>query len=565
MTWDEGDAIRRAERVQEWFGQLGQSLLGGAQSAHLSELFWPQNIHHGFPFTTHREGHPAFYGLVIALGEKVAPSCLDPLTRYRLGPMSLFALAAGVSVARMARIWGNTAAWAAWLALILQPRLFAHGHYASFDGTLTGCWLLAWATFPVRHGPPDPPEKPWRGLLKAWAWGVAVGATMSSKFTGWLALVPFFLWTCFPKNHRYRRMVLIGFVTALATFFLLNPALWVDPLRGWMRFFELNLNRRLNPGLNITTYFLGRFYNLDYPLPWYNTLFWTAVAVPVPILLFFLVGLIGVLGFHRRRGQGLLALHWLVLIVVRAFPGVPPHDGIRLFLPAFAFLALLAGVGFRVCHITLRIWVRRRWRQAAFFGFRRTIRAAGAPRTRTVGLSPRKLFLETETLLCGVLWGSLLLAVLPLYGFAPQWLSYYNVLIGGLPGAVARGMEATYYWDGLDRDVFLWLNIHCVPGDKVYFSAGSPDNLELQHRWGWLTAAPAGVPAEARWYVIQHRPSAWFPVDEWLAHNGQPAYVKYAGRGENWPLVGRVWVVKIFPITEFFRASQAVSQPRQKP
>ena len=35
--------------------------------------------------------------------------------------------------------------------------------------------------------------------------------------------------------------------------------------------------------------------------------------------------------------------------------------------------------------------------------------------------------------------------------YAPQWLSYYSLAIGGLPGATALGMEPTYYWDGLDQ------------------------------------------------------------------------------------------------------------------
>lgn len=565
MTWDEGDAILRAERVQEWFARLGQSLWKGCQSTDFAELFSGQSIRQGFPFTTSREGHPAFYGLLIALGEAVAPACLDPLTRYRLGPISLFAVATGVCMARVAKIWGNRAAWAAWLALILQPRLFAHVHYASFDGTLTACWLLAWATFPGVRDLPAVSEKRSRWFLGACVWGLALGATMSSKFTGWLAPLPFLFWTCFPKNRGSWRVVAVGLATAGGTFFVLNPALWLEPVAGWVRFFDLNLNRRLNPGLNITTYFLGRLYNLDYPLPWYNSLFWTAVAVPIPILVFFLVGLIGGLRLRRSRGQGLLALHWSVLIVVRALPGVPPHDGIRLFLPAFAFLAILAGVGFRLSHFALRSWLRKRWQPTPLLGSEKNFHPCRGALPRRAPKSSRALFSEIETLLRGVLWTGLLLSALPLYAFAPQWLSYYNVVIGGLPGAVARGMEATYYWDGLDREVFLWLNIRCVPGEKVYFSASSPDNLELQHRWGWLAAAPARSPAEARWYVIQHRPSAWCPVDEWLAQNGQPAFVKYAGRGDSWPLVGNVWVVKVFPVTEFFRASQEVSKLQQQP
>ena len=64
------------------------------------------------------------------------------------------------------------------------------------------------------------------------------------------------------------------------------------PIGGLIEFFDLNLHRGNDPGLNISTQFFGRMYNLDYPLPWYNTLLWTAVTVPVGILLLAGVGLV---------------------------------------------------------------------------------------------------------------------------------------------------------------------------------------------------------------------------------------------------------------------------------
>ena len=55
---------------------------------------------------------------------------------------------------------------------------------------------------------------------------------------------------------------------------------------GCATFFALNLNRGDRPSHNITTQFFGRIYNLDYPLPWYNTLVWTAITVsPLMVLL----------------------------------------------------------------------------------------------------------------------------------------------------------------------------------------------------------------------------------------------------------------------------------------
>lgn len=552
MTWDEGDAIRRAERIQAWCVDLFSPTSG--RSTPIGHPFSRRRVWWGFPFTTQREGHPALYGIVIALGEAVAPEVMDPLTRYRFGPILVFAVAVGAAAAKMARYWGPQAGWAAATALILQPRLFAHAHYASFDGPLTAFWLLSWATFPERAFTRAAKPTLKEDIFPAIRWGALLGATMSCKFTGWLAPLPFLIWPVLQRKRRSWSLLRWGFLAALVTFFLCNPPLWVRPIVGMLMFFRFNLHRGQLPGLNIPTYFLGRMYDLYHPLPWYNTLFWTAVAVPLPILLFFVLGLATIGQRQMRHSVALLAAHWGILIIARAIPGAPPHDGIRLFLPAFAFLGLLAGLG---------VGVGPRILAGQTADAPPSHNSADVPEhipgkdRRFPTLRSHRHRLHTLALVAA--WTALLLCVIPLYCFAPQWLSYYNLLIGGLPGATRQGMEPTYYWDGLDHDVLLWLRIRCVPGEKVYFSAGSPDNLDLQHAWGWLAPKPASSPADARWYVIQHRPSAWNAIDEWLARHGTPAFVKYAGQATCCPLVGRVWVVKIFPITEYWRASQSMA------
>jgi hypothetical protein len=118
-------------------------------------------------------------------------------------------------------------------------------------------------------------------------------------------------------------------------------------------------------------------------------------------------------------------------------------------------------------------------------------------------------------------------SALSLFWYAPQWLSYYNLLIGGLPGATALGMEPTYYWDGLDRSVLDWLQAHTRPGEKVEFAAGAWENLELMRAWGTLRCEyRPQSPGEFRWYVLQRRPSAWQPADRWLIGHARPAFAK---------------------------------------
>src|SRR5262249_44807344 len=147
-------------------------------------------------------------------------------------------------------------------ALLMMPRLFAHAHYATLDGPLTAAWLLTWAAF-------TPAARDWR-----WTplFGAMLGLAMAAKFTGWLVPLPFLAWSLVYRNRGGWRALAVGVPIALALFVLLNPPLWSEPIAGLRMFFDLNLSRAARAEHNISTQFLGRMYNLDYPLPWYNTL-----------------------------------------------------------------------------------------------------------------------------------------------------------------------------------------------------------------------------------------------------------------------------------------------------
>ncbi len=467
MGWDEGNAIVRSE------------------SPH-------------WPFTTCREGHPALVAVLIRAGRTLAGTWLPPLAAARLGPMLFFGLAAAAMYYRMGRQYGPLAACVAVAALLLQPRLFAHLRFASFDGVLVSAWILAWATFPpLASRPSAAPNGPAGSSAIATlgqlggsvVWGVALGLALSAKATGWLATVPFAVWGLVYRDRRVGQALAVALPVALATFWLVNPPLWHRPVAGTLEFLRLNLNRADQPGLNIATQFFGRIYDLGHPLPWYNTLVWVGITVPVGILALFGAGLCRVIVRRHREPAGvLLTLHWAVLVVVRAVPGTPPHDAERLILPSFAFLAALAGVG-------------GGWIVELAAGRRRTAMTALAATLATAATS--------------LLW------------YAPQWLSYYNLLIGGLRGATAAGMEPAYYWDGLDSEVLEWLNTHTGPDEKVVFAAPPAENLALLHRFGLLRCEyRASGPGRPRWYVVQHRPSAWTARHRrWLA-GAQPAFQK---------------------------------------
>ncbi len=507
LTWDEGESIDRAKKISTWF-QDAKPLSREAIREH-------------WIFTTQIEGHPAGYGIVIAAGHAATKSFLPPKTAYRFGPMFLFAVAAAAVFWRMEKTIGTQPAVAAVAAMLLLPRLFAHVHIAACDSTLTACWLLAWAFFDL---------KTLRGTT---IWGMMLGLTLSAKFTGWVAIVPFFLSVFvlkdeIPLSKRLLRFT-CGLGVALVTFFVLNPPLWLEPIYGFLQFFTLNANRK---SFNISTLFLGRMYNLDHPLPWYNTVVWTAITIPLGFLMLLLYGIGNALyrAKDSRRLQTVMfaSLHALSLLVVRAIPGTPPHDGTRLFITAFAFLAILIGIG---------------------------AEAFGAVRFRRL-----RIGLCAVVLIYGI-------GLFNLYWYAPQWLSYYNAAIGGLSGAARAGMEPTYYWDSLDRDVADWLAGHNKPDELVLFSASSTKTLFLQKEWGELRAdfyrkdLKDRQGKRIRFYVMQRRPSGEFPVDKRLVKQSKPVYVKVirCGGWGVWKL-DDVPILEIYEFKDYRKARQVVQR-----
>ena len=133
----------------------------------------------------------------------------------------------------------------------------------------------------------------------------------------------------------------------------------------------------------------------------------------------------------------------------------------------------------------------------------------------------------------------------------PVPLSYYSPLVRGLPGATAAGMEPTYYWDALDANARRWLFEHTEPSATIQFAT-------FPHSWLYLRKS-ARLPerlapidrGRPKWYVLQNRPGAYFPLDRSLATHGHAAYtVTKLG-------VPLVW---IFPFSEVERVN---ALPRQ--
>jgi hypothetical protein len=114
----------------------------------------------------------------------------------------------------------------------------------------------------------------------------------------------------------------------------------------------------------------------------------------------------------------------------------PAHDGVRLMLPAFAFLAILAGWG--IAGTAEGLSRRARGQAAAFFRY-----------------SVHALFLAPAA------WA--------LIAIHPYELSYYNALVGGPRGAWNLGFELTYWYDAFTPQFRRDINRKLPAGAEITF------------------------------------------------------------------------------------------------
>lgn len=553
LTWDEGDMGFRARFSSFWVQRVLYRIPGvhwmipttGAMesvkdSDSLDDLFSEWGLSTYWTGTTWLEGHPQLPVILVASGRQLAPFFLSERVKLRFGPVLFFALAIGAVFYRLRTDFGRATAWFGILAVLLIPRLFAHAQIAAWDSTLTASWLLCWATFPYALKSPN----------GAVVFGSCLGMAFASKFPGLAVVLPFGLWLLLRltldraffagKRILLAKSALIASVAAVTVFFFLTPPIWNKPVAGILAYFSLNMNREIN----VAILFLGKIYDLHHSLPWYNTLFWTAITVPVGLLALFGVGVYSIVRDESRRWAGLLILlNMSTLLVVRAFPGTPVHDGVRLFIAAFPFLGIVAGLG------AATLWNAAPGR----FPLRK---AAG--RIVVLGVYAACFF--------------------NMFLYAPQWLSYYNLAIGGLPGAARAGMEPTYYWDGLDAEVIDWINEHTGPDELVAFSSGDFEAFGLYYEEGRLRPGFVGMPGESkraqtenfgkplprsaayttRYYILQRRPSAELDWDKRFIREETPVFVKTIRRGGWGP-----WNLSTVPIIEIYDVSDLPEWQRQ--
>ena len=411
-------------------------------------------------------------GLASIVGEpfEVVIKGPDPTASYVLAGRLAPALTFGALVALIAwtgiRRWGLPAGLVAGFSLMAMPRVFAHAHLGALDTFLSFTWTAA-----LLAG--ERALRARRPIPAMAAAGAVWALALLTKIHAWFLIPILGAWSLLrlPPRRALAAMAVWGIV-GLALFWAGWPWLWYHPWPRLMAYWGTGVERA-----TIRVPYLGRVF-ADRDVPWHYPWVYFAATVPIGLQL---LGACGIFrGWRRRREDPipLLLAGTIVFFLLLFSTRVPIYDGERLFLHVFPAWALLIGLGFGWLYEELS---RNR---AARRGLMALLAGQG-------------------------------IGVLITFPFG---LSYYNLLVFGLPGAHRLGLEVTYWSDAVD-DVLLNQMAGAARPDAT--SAMVPTlypgqgilttgfNRVLARRGIVLQDEDAATRAE--WVVVSYRTAYWPP------------------------------------------------------
>jgi len=274
--------------------------------------------------------HPPLQKVASGFAQRWFGGILPGLMAMRLPSALWFALAVCAIYLFCRGIWGRRGALFGALAFATMPPIVAHAHFDALDMPIA-CWffvtcaLAAWA---MRRGS-------WGLAVLA---GVAFGLALMAKLNAFFLPVLLLPWGLVYHRRQWPKLVAVV-VIGPAVFCLGWPWMWVETIAHLREYLAFHFG---HAAYNV--WYLGRLWQYA---PWHYPFVMTAVTTPVVVVV---LALLGIVRTFQRRLSGadrvLLLLGLIVTLAPSALPSSPKYNGVRLFLPAFPFLAALAGGGF---------------------------------------------------------------------------------------------------------------------------------------------------------------------------------------------------------------------------
>jgi 4-amino-4-deoxy-L-arabinose transferase-like glycosyltransferase len=434
VTWDEAVYFQAG---QSYFSWLKEPSLGNIDS------YWAIN-----------HEHPPVMKLLGGISEYVFHEKLNLLNRvssFRL-PILIFVFLSNYFLFLFtAELFNVKIAFITTVTFFFLPRVFFHSHLGAMDYPITSFWIMVIYFF--RKGMQDS-----KWIMVA---SILLGLALLTKINAFLLYIPLlFYWVLthagkfqeiIHPNHRVSFRQILSMLGKFSPLLIIPPILLID-LWPWLwrdtcsriaEYFFFHKGHYL-----IYVYYLG--VQNDMP-PWHYPWVMTAVTVPLITLVPFLVGVIHILFFPSKMKVWLL-LNALLPLLVISLPSIPKYDGVRLFLPAFPFMAVIAGMGIH----QMGLWAQKIRFQKVFY------------------LVYIALFLLT-----------IHSSIIKVH---PYQSSYFNEMVGGTEGALKKGFEVEY-WGNAYIGVLPWLNEHSNHTFWIYMADLAPQVLsafELYKKDGLL-------------------------------------------------------------------------------
>jgi 4-amino-4-deoxy-L-arabinose transferase-like glycosyltransferase len=430
VTWNEPTYFAAAESYNGWFNRF---VFGPHGVLHPSVIdkAWSLDVEHP-PMDKILSG--VVWGLTRNLFG-------DPLG-HRMGNILLFSLMVAFLYHMVSDELGGAAAIASVGALLAMPRFFFHAHLAALDVPAASMIMIVTYLF-------------WRTkesarLSYTLGLGIVFGLAAATRINTLLVMPTLFLWAILFRRKWYLFLRLIlSSVIAVPVFFLAWPWLYFDSIDRLKEFLKVVVS------WPIPQYYLGHNY-LD--LPWHFPFVMAAAVIPLGILILCLLGIMR--AFIRRRDRAfgfLMILSALIPLLVVASGQTKIFNNDRMLMPAFPFLAILAGGGFG--------WF---------------VKSVGALAVRF-----RIPQFVTPLLAVAAACAVWIPPTQSMFAYAPYWLSYYSETVGGLPGAARLGLETTYWCESY-REAILYINANAEPGNTVWVPPSSIDVLVYYQMQGVL-------------------------------------------------------------------------------
>lgn len=439
ITWDEAIYFYAGDSYLRWWLDPAVEKI---------EAYWRINHEHP-PLVKFLSGlsHYIFHEKLNLFGHIFA---------YRL-PILIFVCVGNYFLFRfMADLSSLSIAFFSTLIFFSLPRIFFHAHLGAFDFPVSALWIAVISLF-------------WKALNEAQSLkyiflaAIFLGLALLTKINAFLLYAPLFLiwmWDFWEKkspSDRQRKFFNLILMLIIPPIMLISfwPWLWqetIPRIHGFIFFHQHHPQ--------VFTYYLGKQWPIQ---PWHYPFVMTFATLPPLIFFLFLIGFLSII-LNLEQTKIFILFNALFPLILIAIPSVPKYDGVRLFLPAFPFISMIAGMGV----------------QQILLLFQKISPSPSPispypPLRKDSAATNRKWKLVYPTLLS--------LFALSIYSSIikthPYQSSYYSKLIGGIERAAQKGFEIDY-WGNAYIGALPWMNQHSLSTFWVYMADIEPIVL-----WGF--------------------------------------------------------------------------------